>query len=324
MKKDTLPVLKKNSTAKWILRTLLRSVLVIMLVTVATFFIIRLVPGDPAVMVLGEHASEAELQKLHEEMHLDLPVLQQFGLFLKNIFLNGDTGVSIKYGISTRELIFNFAPVTLLLVLLAVVITVTLTLILAFIAATHKDGIFDHIIRVLPAFTHGMPVFWIGLMLILFFSVKLGWFPVGGLEDGAWGMVYSLILPAVTVSFGEIPPLVRSLREQLLEVLQSDFVTTLKAAGVPKGRILFRHVLRNAFVPTLMLLGVNLSYLVGGTLVVEQVFAVKGIGKLLFEAISYRDFPLVQGIVLYVSVFVVLISFVVELISHLVDPRTAK
>jgi peptide/nickel transport system permease protein len=138
------------------------------------------------------------------------------------------------------------------------------------------------------------------------------------------GRFHSLVLPAITVAFGQIPPLVRSLREQILEVLDSDFVTTLKAAGIPRRRILVKHVLRNAFVPTLVLLGVNTSYLIGGTLVVEQVFAVKGMGMLLFEAISNRDFPLVQGIALYCAIFVVLISFLVEVISHRIDPRMKK
>ena len=134
-------------------------------------------------------------------------------------------------------------------------------------------------------------------------------------------MIHSLILPAITVSFGQIPPLVRSLRERLLEVLSADFVTMLRAAKVPSRRILMGHVLRNAFVPTLMLFSVNLSYMIGGTLVVEQVFGIRGIGKLLFEAISNRDFPLVQAIALYCAVFVVAISLITELIARKADPR---
>jgi peptide/nickel transport system permease protein len=314
----------KQRERKWLQQILLRSFLVIVFVTIAVFFVIRLVPGDPAIMILGEHANADQLQKLHEKLNLDLPVLQQFGMFLKNLLTRADTGESIKYGISTRALIFRFAPVTLLLAGMSLVITFFATLLLAFTAATHKNGLLDQLIRIMPAFTHGMPVFWVGLIFILFFSVRLGWFPVGGLEEGIGGRIHSLILPAITVAFGQIPPLVRSLREQLLEVLDSDFVTTLRAAGIPKRTILWKHVLRNAFVPTLMLLGVNTSYLIGGTLVVEQVFAVKGMGMLLFEAISSRDFPLVQGIALYCAFFVVVISFLVEVISHRVDPRIRK
>ena len=213
---------------------------------------------------------------------------------------------------------------TLLLVVMSMTISIVISLLLSVTAATHKDGIADHLIRIIPIIAHGMPVFWIGLILILIFSVNLKWFPVGGLKKGTAGMIYSLILPSITVSFGQIPPLVRSLREQLIETLDADFVLTLCAAKLPRRVILWKHVLHNAVVPTLMLLSVNLSYLIGGTLVVEQVFAVKGIGKLLFEAISNRDFPLVEGITLYCAFFVVIISLIVDLIAKKIDPRMAK
>jgi len=306
---------------QWLIRAFLRALLVVVLVTVAVFFVIRLVPGDPAVMVLGEHAAPAALDALRERLGLNLSVPAQFLRFLKNVFLRGDTGDSIKYGVSSRSLVLQFAPVTLLLVALSTLITLIMTVLLAFLAATHRDGPLDQAVRVVPAFTQGMPVFWTGLLFILLFSVKLRWFPVGGLKPGFAGMLHSLVLPAVTVSFGQIPPLVRSLRERLLEVLESDFVTTLRAARLPRRRIFLRHVLRNAFVPTLMLFSVNLSYLIGGTLVVEQVFAVRGVGRLLFEAIANRDFPLVQAVALYCAVFVVVISFLADLIAHRADPR---
>ena len=307
---------------QWFRGAILRSLLVILLVTLAVFFIIRLVPGDPAIMVLGEHATDTSLEALREKMGLNLSLPQQFLRFIRNLFLHADTGESLKYGVSSRALVMQYAPVSLALAGFAMLITVLVTIFLSFMAATHKDGILDHVIRVVPAFTQGMPVFWTGLLFILFFSVQLRWFPVGGIQKGIAGFWHSLILPAVTVSFGQIPPLVRSLRERLLAVLNADFVTTLRAAKIPKNRILYGHVLRNAFVPTLMLFSVNLSYLIGGTLVVEQVFGIRGVGKLLFEAISNRDFPLVQAVALYCAVFVVVISFLTDLIAHKADPRT--
>ncbi|MBO4298050.1 MAG: ABC transporter permease [Clostridia bacterium] len=273
-------------------------------------------------MVLGDHATTASIDALRERLNLNLPAWQQFLRFLRNVFLRADTGDSIKYGVSCRQLVLKFAPVTLGLVALSSLITVALSILLAFLAATHKDGLFDQAVRVVPAFTQGMPVFWTGLLFILLFAVRLRWFPVGGVKTGALGALHSLILPAITVSFGQIPPLVRSLRERLLEVLEADFVTTLRAARLPRRVILLRHVLRNAFVPTLMLFSVNLSYLIGGTLVVEQVFAVRGVGSLLFEAVSNRDFPLVQAVALYCAVFVVIISFLADLVAHKVDPRS--
>ena len=309
-----------HSFMTWLSKAILRSMLVVVLVMIAVFFIIRLVPGDPAVMVLGEHADEAAVQALRERLGLNLPVGRQFAVFIKNILTSFDTGVSIKYNISSRDLVLQYAPVTLSLVLMSMLITLSITLALAFAAATHRDGLLDHAIRIIPAFTQGMPVFWLGLILIIIFSVRLKLFPVGGVGEGR-DFMRSLVLPSVTIAFGQIPPLVRSLREQLIEVLDADFVVTLRAARIPRGQILLKHVFRNAFAPTLMLISVNLSYLIGGTLVIEKVFAVRGVGKLLFDAISNRDFPLVQAVALYCAVFVVIISLMSEIISHLIDPR---
>lgn len=304
-----------------VLRALLKAVTTVICVLIMVFFLIRIVPGDPVKMILGEHATPVEILQMRHALSLDLSLGQQFLRFLHSLFWNGDTGTSIVYHVSTKDLIAGRAPVTLLLIIMATVIAVLVAMVLAIVAATHKDGLVDHLIRIFPTITLGMPVFWVGLLLILLFGVWLRWFPVGGVNEGVSGAVYSLTLPAVTVAFSQIPSLVRSLRAQMLEVLESDFVVTLKAAQIPDRVILFRHVLRNSSIPTLMLLGVNLSYLIGGTLVVEQVFGIKGIGSLLFSSISNRDFPVIQGIALYCAIAVVLISLTIEIISGLLDPR---
>jgi ABC-type dipeptide/oligopeptide/nickel transport systems, permease components len=324
------PYLKKpaglfvNTAAshRWLIRALIRAVAVIICVMVAVFFIIRIVPGDPVKMILGEYATPEAITSMHHNLGLDLSLWEQFMRFLKNIILHQDTGISIIYGTSVKSLIAASAPVTILLIIMAMLMAILLALVLAVLAATHKDGILDHMIRILPSITLGMPIFWVGLLFILFFSVRLGWFPVGGVGKGFKGTLYSLTLPAITVAFSQIPTLVRSLRAQMLEVLGSDFVVTLKSARIPNRTILFRHVLRNSALPTLMLLGVNISYLIGGTLVVEQVFGIKGIGSLLFTAISNRDFPVIQGVALYCAIAVVIISFLIEIASRALDPRT--
>ncbi len=304
------------------LRALLKAVSVIVCVLVVVFFLMRIVPGDPVKMILGEHSTPEEIVQMRHSLGLDLPLGQQFVRFLHNLFAYGDTGNSIVFGVSTRTLIAARAQVTLLLIAMAMVITIIVSLLLAILAATHKDGLLDHLIRILPTITLGMPVFWVGLLLILVFAVWLRMFPVGGVGEGVAGALYGLTLPAVTVAFSQIPSLVRSLRAQMLEVLESDFVVTLKAAEIPSRVILFRHVLRNSSLPALMLLGVNLSYLIGGTLVVEQVFGIKGIGSLLFSSISSRDFPVIQGIALYCAIAVVIISFIIEVLSGYLDPRS--
>ncbi|WP_256990085.1 ABC transporter permease [Paenibacillus sp. VTT E-133280] len=306
----------------WLVISLIKALAVICCVMIAVFFIIRIVPGDPAKMILGEYSTPEALKSMHHTLGLDLPLWEQFLRFLKTLFTQGDTGNSIVMGTSTRELIMQRAPVTLLLIVIACVLAILVSLLLATVAATHKDKLLDHLIRIFPTITLGMPIFWVGLLLILLFSVRLGWFPVGGVSEGWIGTLHSLALPAITVAFSQIPTLVRSLRAQMLEVLESDFVVTLKAAGIPSRVILLKHVLRNSALPTLMLMGVNISYLIGGTLVVEQVFGIKGIGSLLFTSISKRDFPVIQGIALYCALAVVIISLLIEIISWWLDPRT--
>ncbi|MEK4463460.1 ABC transporter permease [Paenibacillus sp. FSL H8-0315] len=306
----------------WLVISLIKALAVIFCVMIAVFFIIRIVPGDPAKMILGEYSTPEALKSMHHTLGLDLPLWEQFIRFVKTLFTQGDTGNSIIMGTSTRELITQRAPVTLLLIVMACVLAIFVSLLLAMVAATHKDKLLDHLIRIFPTITLGMPIFWVGLLLILLFSVRLGWFPVGGVSEGWVGTLHSLALPAITVAFSQVPTLVRSLRAQMLEVLESDFVVTLKAAGIPNRVILFKHVLRNSALPTLMLLGVNISYLIGGTLVVEQVFGIKGIGSLLFTSISKRDFPVIQGIALYCALSVVIISLLIEIISWWLDPRT--
>lgn len=306
----------------WLFSVVGRALVVIFCVMTAVFFLIRMVPGDPAKMILGEYSTPEALESMHHALGLDLPVGEQYIRFVQTLFTQGDTGNSIINGTSTRELIADRAPVTLLLIGMACALAIVIALVLATLAATHKDKLLDHVIRIFPTITLGMPIFWVGILLILLLSVRLHWFPVGGVGEGWWGTLYSLTLPAITVALSQIPTLVRSLRAQMLEVLESDFVVTLKAARLPSRVILFKHVLRNAALPTLILLGVNISYLIGGTLVVEQVFGIKGIGSLLFSSISKRDFPVIQGIALYCAVSVVIISLLIEILTRWLDPRT--
>lgn len=310
-----------SAPLRWLRRTALNVVPVVIGVVVAVFFLLRLVPGDPARMILGDQATDDSVAALREQLGLNLPLPQQFFGFLQTIVTRGDTGDSLVYGVPTRDLILERVPISLVLIALATLFTVVIAVTLALAAARNQNGIIDHIVRVIPTITLGMPGFWVGLLLIIVFAVALRWFPVGNIGDGPWGMLHSLILPAITISLGLAPPLIRSLREQLLEVYSADFVTTLRAARVPERRIAFGHVLRNAAAPTTTLLGVNIAYMIGGTLVIERVFGINGLGTLLFNAIGNRDFPLVQGIALYSAFGVVIITILVDLIVRGLDPR---
>lgn len=290
-------------------------------VVVAVFFLLRLVPGDPAVMILGERATPEDIAELRSELGLDGSLWQQFVAFVTQLFTHFDTGVSLVTGESTRDMIFAKAPISLGIVLLAVLLAVVIAVPLALAAALHQGGWVDHIVRVLPTIGLGMPLFWIGLLLIIVFAVQLNWFPVGDIGTGPGEPLHSLFLPALAVALGMSPPLIRSLRTQLIEVLGADFVTTLRAARIRERRIVLGHVLRGAALPMMTLLSVNTAYLIGGTLVVEKVFGINGIGTLLFTSISNRDFPVVQGIALYCAFAVVIVTTVAGVLSALLDPR---
>ncbi|WP_336660523.1 ABC transporter permease [Leucobacter sp. USHLN153] len=302
-------------------RILARVVPVMFGVVVAVFFLLRLVPGDPASMILGERATPEAVAALRSELGLDQSLWQQFVDFLGQVVLHFDTGDSLSSGVPTRDLILERAPVSLGIVLLAVLFAVVIAVPLALAAALRKDGWVDHAVRILPAVGMGMPLFWIGLLLIIVFAVHLGWFPVGGVGSGPGEPLRSLLLPSFAVALGMAPPLIRSLRAQLVETLEADFVTTLRAARIPERRVVWRHVMRSASLPTLTLLSVNTAYLIGGTLVVERVFGINGIGSLLFQSISNRDFPVVQGVALYCAIAVVAVTTLAGVLASALDPR---
>lgn len=305
---------------RWVGRSLLSVVPVVVGVVLCVFFLLRIVPGDPAAMILGERATTASIEALRHRLGLDLPLAQQLSDWLLGVFTRGDVGTSLVTSQPVLGLVGSRAGLTALLVLLSVVFTVLIVVPLALLAATHKDGVLDHLVRIVPTVGMAMPAFWVGLILILLFGVQLRWLPVGGVGTGPGEPLRSLVLPALTVALGMAPPLVRALREQLVEVLDADFVVTLRAARLPSWRMQ-AHVLRNAAVPTVSLLGLNIAYLIGGTLVVEKVFALNGLGALLFSSISSRDFPVVQGIALVLALAVVGVSLLTDGLVALLDPR---
>ncbi len=306
-----------RGSLRWLRRTALTVVPVVVGVVLATFFLLRLVPGGPAAAILGDQATDQAVADLEAELGLDRPLLAQLWSFVVSVVVHGDSGTSLLYGVPTRELILDRVGVSLEIVALSVVFTVVLVVPLALLAALHKDRAIDHVIRVVPAVGLAMPTFWVGLLLILVFAVNLGWLPAGGGDQG----IRSLVLPAAAVAVSLTPVLVRTLRAQLLEVLDADFVATLTAAGLPRRRVLV-HGLRNAALPTVTLFGLNIAYMIGGTLVVERVFAINGLGALMFDSIGSRDFPVVQGVALFCAVLVVLVTVLTDLVVNRLDPRT--
>jgi peptide/nickel transport system permease protein len=236
--------------------------------------------------------------------------------------VHGDLGNSLFYRVPARELIVDRLPVTLWLIGYGTGLSILIALPLAAIAASRRDAVRDQVVRVVPLVGLGFPSFWVGIMLLLAFGLNMGRiFPVGGYGEGFAGHIRAMFLPALTVAIAISPILIRSLRASLLSVLESDYITTARAKGLPERRVLVRHAMRNAVISTVAVLGVNIGYLVGGTLVIEQVFALPGVGQLMINSIFQRDFPVVQGVTLVFAILVVLVYLITDVVHSLLDPR---
>jgi peptide/nickel transport system permease protein len=309
------------SLTRYVVRRLLQMVPIALGVTVLVFFLIHLVPGDPARTMLGTRATPQGIARLHEQWGLDEPLPVQYQRFMERL-VQGDLGSSLFYSVPAGRLVVERLPVTLWLIGMATVLAVLIAVPLAAIAAAKRDRLADHLIRAVPLVGLGFPAFWIGIMLLLAFALNTGRaFPVGGYGEGALGHLQSMFLPGLTVALGIAPILIRSLRASLLEVLESEYVTTARSKGLSERRVLVRHALRNAVISTVSVLGVNIGFLIGGTLVVEQVFALPGVGQLMINSIFQRDFPVVQAVTLVFAVLVVLVYLLTDIAHALLDPR---
>src|SRR5689334_4891081 len=305
----------------YVARRLLHLVPVALGVTILVFFMIHLVPGDPARTMLGTHASPERIALLHKEWGLDESLPKQYVKFMQRL-AHGDLGNSLFYRVPARELIVDRLPVTLWLIGYGTGLSILIALPLAAIAASRRDAVRDQVVRVVPLVGLGFPSFWVGIMLLLAFGLNMGRiFPVGGYGEGFAGHIRAMFLPALTVAIAISPILIRSLRASLLSVLESDYITTARAKGLPERRVLVRHAMRNAVISTVAVLGVNIGYLVGGTLVIEQVYALPGVGQLMINSIFQRDFPVVQGVTLVFAILVVLVYLVTDVVHSLLDPR---
>jgi peptide/nickel transport system permease protein len=289
-------------------------------VTIIAFFMIHLIPGDPARTILGIHATPRGIAILHREWGLNRPLASQYWLFMDRL-VHGNLGQSLFYGVPVSGLITSHLPPTLWLICYAAVLAILISVPLAMIAASRKDGVRDHVVRAVPLLGLGMPAFWLALILQTELSIRLRLFPVSGYGSGFVGHLHSIFLPALTVAVALCPVVIRSLRASMLNVLGADYITTARAKGVPGHRLFVRHVLRNAVIPAVTVLGINIGFLVGGTVIVEQVFALPGIGNLMINSIFQRDFPVVQGVALIFGIMVVLVNLLTDVAYASLDPR---
>ena len=292
----------------------------VLLVALLTFTLLHMLPGDPAVVLLGERATEATIAQLHQQMGLDQPMLVQFWRYLVSL-ATLNLGDSLTMRIPVATLLVQRLPVTLGLTFYALLLALLIAVPLAFAAALQEGGIADTVIQVASQIGLSMPVFYLGLILLITLAAGLGWFPVGGIGDSLLGDIRALFLPALTLALSLSALLMRNLRAALVEVLQAEFVTFARAKGLPRRVLLLRHVLRNALVSTLTLLGIRISGLVGGAVITETVFAIPGVGRLMIDSIFARDYAVVQGTILVIAVLVSLVFLATDALQAMLDPR---
>jgi peptide/nickel transport system permease protein len=287
---------------------------------VVVFSLLQLIPGDPATTILGTQARPESVAALRHELGLDRPLWEQYLRYMQNV-VTFDLGKSLKFKTSVGFLLPGRLEVTLALITYATVLTIAISLPLGIVSALRRNGIFDQVTRAFLMVTLVMPAFWVGILFLTFFSIRLQLFPVAGYGDGWREHLHHLFLPALTIALSIAPLIVRALRTSILEGLGSDFVRTARAKGLREQAVVSTHVLRNALIPAVTLLGLSVGYLVGGTVIVENVFSLPGAGKLLVDAIAARDYPLVQSTTLVFAVLVILVNLGTDVIYTFLDPR---
>lgn len=286
---------------------------------------IRLIPGDAVTIMLGANVdiTPDRVAALRHQLGLDLPIYQQYWQWLSGV-VHGDLGHSVWTGRSVGAEILMRLPVTLEITVLALVLGTACSFPLGILAARARGSRGDYLVRVSSIVGLTLPSFWVGVLLLYVFSLYLpGWPAIGyvPLSQDIWGNLLRMILPVIAVALPMIAGLTRILRSSLLEVLELDYVRTAKAKGLRRQIILYKHALRNALIPVITVIGVQAGYLLSGVVVIEQVFAIPGLGRLIIGAISARDYPLVQGVILVVTAIFVLINLLVDITYALIDPR---
>lgn len=307
----------------YLLRRTAVAVPTLLLVAVAVFLLLRLVPGDPALLILGDAATPEALADLRASLGLDRPLPVQFALWLGRVLV-GDLGHSITNGEAVLPLILDRFAVTATIVLVAVGLAVLIAVPLGLLAAWRQDSIADLLAVATATLLLSIPSFWLGLILLLVFGLRLGWVPVVGyvpFAEDFWRAVSYIILPIATLGLVECGVLIRMSRAATIEVLRLDYIAHARAKGLPEARVLLRHAFPNAFAPTLTLIGLVLGNLLGGIAVIETVFTLPGLGRLLVDAIFARDYPVVQGVMLLVASIYVGVNLCVDLMYPVFDPR---
>lgn len=314
-----------NFILKYVARRLFWTLPTLLLVAVAVFVMVRLIPGDPVLVILGDQATPQEIARLKAQYGLDESIFVQFFYWGSNV-LRGDFGHSITNGEAILPLILERFQVSAVIVLIAVGIATLIAVPAGLLAAWKQNSVMDVTIVATATLLISMPSFWLGLLFLLIFGMKLGWLPVYGyvpMSQDFMQAVKYIVLPAMTLILIEVGVLTRMARASAIEVLRIEYVMHARAKGLSEWRVLMRHVLPNAFAPTWTMIGLVLGNLLGGIAILETVFTLPGLGRLLVDAIFSRDYPVVQGCLLFTALIYVVVNLIVDLFYPLFDPRVA-
>ncbi|MEA4892016.1 MAG: ABC transporter permease [Peptococcaceae bacterium] len=304
----------------YILKRILQMIPVFLIVTVLVFLLIRLIPGDPARVLLGERATPEAVAAKQIAMGLDKPLITQYWIFLQGLF-HFNFGDSLQYRIPVMELLKGKILVTVMLTVVSSVFSILLSLTLGYLAGANKDKMPDQVVRMFSLLGLSTPTFWVGMVLLIIFGVNLKWFPVSGWGT-SWGQhIKSLILPGITMAISVSALMVRNLRNSVVDVKNQDFVAFAVSKGLSEWRISLRHVIRNAMIPTVTLFALKVIYMLGGTVVIETVFTLPGVGALLVNSILSRDYAVVQCVVLLFVLVVAAINLLTDILYSVLDPR---
>jgi peptide/nickel transport system permease protein len=299
----------------YIRRRLIQSVVVVWGVTLLVFFLVRLAPGDPVTLLLAETATPEQIQEARVKWGLDQPIYVQYGVFL-NKAIQGDLGDSLFFKQPAMKVLLERMPATLQLSAVALLFSLSVAIPVGMLSALKRDSFWDYLGTTLAMLGQAIPPYWLGIMLILIFSVQFGMFPTSGR-----GTVWHLVLPAITLGSVLMALITRLVRSGMLDVMSEDYVRTARAKGLRERTVIVRHALRNILIPLVTVVGLQLGALFGGAVITESIFAWPGVGRLALQAINARDYPLVQASVLFISVVYVFLNLAVDLVYVYLDPR---
>ena len=305
---------------RYILKRFLLVIPVLLGATLLVYTIMEFTPGDPARLILGDEASDEEVMELREEMGLNDPFAVRYVRFVADM-LHGDLGISYRNNLEVSEQILQRLKNTMILAGAAVFIAVVIGIPVGIISAIKQYTIFDNLVMMVTLFLAASPVFWMGLMLVIIFALNLGIFPAAGMKSGFPGLLISLVLPAFTLSSNTMATIARTTRSSMLEVVRQDYIDTARSKGLKESTITVRHMLKNALIPIVTMIGLSFGGLLGGSVVTESIFAWPGVGRFVVESINFKDTPSVLASVVMLSVFSTFVNLFVDLLYAFVDPR---